>query len=170
MPSSLLVFSLAIFSRNILRTVLRLFKAHANGRNIVGPNMLRPFAWSHNNVGTCWYLLRIVWNRSNFWAHANGHNIVGQQHATLLGPTCSVRLHGTTTMLAIVAYSLKPVKLLGPYKRTQHCWPTKRIIVGPNMLRPFAWSHNNVGPKTPTTRNNVVFAWAFTIANLLCFL
>ena len=59
-PSSLLVFSLAFFSRNILRTVLRLFKAHANGRNIVG-----------------------------------------QQHATLLGPTCCVRLHGATTMLAL---------------------------------------------------------------------
>ena len=27
-------------------------------------------------------------------------------------------------MLALVAYSLKPVKLLGPCKRTQHCWPT----------------------------------------------
>ena len=30
-------------------------KAHANG-----PNMLHPFAWNHNNVGTCWHLLRIV--------------------------------------------------------------------------------------------------------------
>ena len=70
-----------------------------------------------------------------FKAHANGRNIVDQQHATLLGPTCCVRLHGTTTMLALVAYSLEPVKLLGPCKRTQHCWP-----------------------KTPTatTRNNVV--------------
>ena len=38
--------------------------------------------------------------------HANGRDIVGQQHATLLGPTCWVRLHGTTTMLALVAYSL----------------------------------------------------------------
>ena len=34
-------------------------------------------------------------------AHKNGRNIVGQQHATLLGPTCCVRLHGTTTMLAL---------------------------------------------------------------------
>ena len=33
----------------------------------------------------------------------------------------------------------------GPCKRTQHCWPTTRNIVGPNMLRPFAWNHNNVG-------------------------
>ena len=44
--------------------------------------------------------------------HANRHNIVGQQHATLLGLTCYVRLHVTTTMLALVAYSLKLVKLL----------------------------------------------------------
>ena len=47
--------------------------------------------------------------------------------------------------LASVAYSLKLVKLLGPYKRTQHCWPTTRNIVVLNMLRPFAWNHNNVG-------------------------
>ena len=38
----------------------------------------------------------------NIKAHANGRNIVGQQHATLLGPTCCVRLHGTTTMLGLV--------------------------------------------------------------------
>ena len=82
-------------------------------------------------------------------------------------------------MLALVAYTLKPVKLLDPCKRTQHCWPTTRNIVGPNMLRPFEWNHNNVGTccvkfeisqtfrpmqtdatllaKNPsTTRNNVV--------------
>ena len=29
-------------------------------------------------------------------------------------------------MLALVAYSLKSVKHLEPYKRTQHCWPTTR--------------------------------------------
>ena len=49
------------------------------------------------------------------------------------------------TMLALVAFSLKPVKLLGPYKRTQHCWPTTRNIIGSYLLRPFAWNHNNVG-------------------------
>ena len=31
--------------------------------------------------------------------------------ASLKNLTCCVRLHGTTTMLALVAYSLKPVKL-----------------------------------------------------------
>ena len=33
----------------------------------------------------------------------------------------------------------------GSCKRTQHCWVTTCNIVGPNMLRPFAWNHNNVG-------------------------
>ena len=33
----------------------------------------------------------------------------------------------------------------GPCKRTQHCWPTTGNIGGPNILRPFAWKHNNVG-------------------------
>ena len=40
--------------------------------------------------------------------HTNGSNIVGPNNVV----TCCVRLHGTTTMLALVAYSLKPVKLL----------------------------------------------------------
>ena len=44
-------------------------------------------------------------------------------------------------MLALVAYSLKPVKILGPCKRTQHCWPTATSNVGScwHLLRPFAW-------------------------------
>ena len=46
--------------------------------------------------------------------------------------------------LALVAYSLKPVKLLGPCKRTQHCWPTTPNKVGYcwHLLRPFAWAFN----------------------------
>ena len=36
-------------------------------------------------------------------------------------------------------------RVKGPCKRTQHCWPTTRNIVEPNMLRPFAWNRNNVG-------------------------
>ena len=42
-------------------------------------------------------------------------------------------------LLALVAYSLKPVKLLGPYKRTQHCWPTTRKNVV-TCCGPFAWA------------------------------
>ena len=44
----------------------------------------------------------------------------------LIGPNMLRPLHGTTTMSTFVdTYCcLKPVKLLGPYKRTQQCWPT----------------------------------------------
>ena len=78
-------------------------------------------------------------------AHASGRNFVGQQHATLLGTTCCISLHRTTTMwamLAPVAYSLKTIKLLGPCKRRQHCWPktpnnTQQCC---DLLRPFAWA------------------------------
>ena len=41
-------------------------------------------------------------HETNVKAHANGRNIVGQQHATLSGQTCCIRLHGTTTMLALI--------------------------------------------------------------------
>ena len=45
-------------------------------------------------------------------------------------------------MLTFVAYSLKLVKLLGPCKRMQHCWPTTPNNVGScwHLLRPFAWA------------------------------
>ena len=46
--------------------------------------------------------LLIYCSRFGLKAHANGRNILGQQHATLLGPTCCVRLYGITTMLALV--------------------------------------------------------------------
>ena len=85
-------------------------------------------------------------------------------------------------LLALVAYSLKPVKLLGSCKRTQLCWPTTPNIVGPNnvvtccvrlhgtttMLALVAYSLKPVkllGPckRTqhcwPTTRNNVGSCW-----------
>ena len=44
--------------------------------------------------------------------------------------------------LELVAYSLRPVNLLGPCKRTQHCWPTTPNNVGScwHLLRPFAWA------------------------------
>ena len=45
-------------------------------------------------------------------------------------------------LLALVAYSLKPVKLLGPCKRTQHCWPKppNSMLQCCDLLRPFAWA------------------------------
>ena len=49
-------------------------------------------------------------------------------------------------MLALVAHSLKRVKLLGPCKRTQYCWPTTPNNVGNcwHLLRPFAWAFSAV--------------------------
>ena len=78
-------------------------------------------------------------------AHANGRNIVGQQRSTLLGLTCCVRLHGTATVLALVACSLRPVKLLGQCKRTQHCWPTtcnKVVTCCVRLHGPLCTQHN----------------------------
>ena len=45
-------------------------------------------------------------------------------------------------MLALVADGLKPVKLLGPCKRTQHFWPKtpKNTQQCCDLLRPFAWA------------------------------
>ena len=60
--------------------------------------------------------------------HAKGRNIVSQQLPTLLDVTCYIRLD---ILLHVFAQSLKPVKLLAPYKRTQHCW---------EFLCPFARS------------------------------
>ena len=75
--------------------------------------------------------------------HAKGRNIVGQQHATLLGPTCFIRLHRTTTMLALVGtrcIEFETGQTFGPSKLTQHCWPktpnnTQQCC---DWLRPFA--------------------------------
>ena len=51
-------------------------------------------------------------------AYANGRNIVGQ-HATLLGPTSCVRLHGTTTILALFG-PFRPVHANGRNIVGQH--------------------------------------------------
>ena len=61
--------------------------------------------------------------------------------------TCCVRLHKQCWhLLALVAYSLKPVKLLGPCKRTQHCWAnnTQKCweFLALVVLRPIANGRN----------------------------
>ena len=82
------------------------------------------------------YFTRINWD----WkAHTNGRNIVGQQNATLLGVREPQQFWH---LLALFAYSFKSVKLLGPCKRTKHCWPkasnnTQQCC---DLLRPFAWA------------------------------
>ena len=74
-------------------------------------------------------------------AHANELNIVCQQHATLLGPTCCVCFHGTTTMFGY---------LLGiAWNRSNICCNKSQhfncSVAGETMLRPFAWNHNHFG-------------------------
>ena len=81
--------------------------------------------------------------RNRVKAHANGRNIVGRQHAKLLGPTCCavcVEPQQCWHLLVLVGCSLKPLKLLDPYKRTQPCWPTTHNDVACDLLRPFAWA------------------------------
>ena len=127
-------------------------------------------AENKRNVGICWakrltgfkldatyanimqYSPTWCTNESNIFCPTCWHNML-RSFARALRPmqkdptpnnvvTCCVRLHGTTTMLALVAYSLKPVKLLGPCKRTQHCRPTTPNNVGScwHSFRPFAWA------------------------------
>ena len=57
-------------------------------------------------------------------------------------------------LLVPLAYSLKAVKLLGPRKRSQHCWPKT-----PNntqqcwdMLGPFAWASRLIVQYSKTTQ------------------
>ena len=117
-----------------------------------------------NNTQQCWELLALVATvcrglkgpcKRTQPCWPTTPNIVGPNNVV----TCCARLHGTTTMLALVAYSLKPVKLLGPCNRTQHCWPTTPNNVGScwHLLRPFAGdlkAHANglniVGQQHPT--------------------
>ena len=51
-------------------------------------------------------------------------NIAGPNNVV----TCCIRLHGTTIMLALVAYSLKPVKLLAQQVQTFLLFCDRRSI------------------------------------------
>ena len=54
-------------------------------------------------------------------------------------------LYGTTTMLALDAYSLKPVKLLVQQVPTFLLFCDRQLKCSATLLHPFAWNHNNVG-------------------------
>ena len=56
---------------------------------------------------------------------ANGRNIVG---CYMLGPFAHP-VAFCWMLLCFVAQSLKPVKLLAPCKRAQHCWPTSPTLL-----------------------------------------
>ena len=82
---------------------------------------------------------------------ANGRNIVGQQLLTLLDVTCCVCCTPSCMLLRVVGQSLKPVILLAPCKRTQHCW---------ELLRQFARRSRSytVGPPmTATSLQRLLF-------------
>ena len=88
------------FNRNDLDD-LRYHKAHAKRtqhcrpttRDTVGPNIMRPFAWNRNNVGTCWHLLRRGLKPvKRLDQYKRTRNIVGQQQATVLWLVASVCL------------------------------------------------------------------------------
>ena len=50
-----------------------------------------------------------------------------------------------TLQIAFVAIVAFQLDTKGPCKRSQHCWPTRRNIVGPNMLRAFARALKVIG-------------------------
>ena len=123
-------------------------------RNIVGPDMLRPFTWNHNNVGTCCVLFE-----TGQTFGATSPNISTVLLPVMRSATMLPRLHpGTTTMLA-----------------AWKCLRTRiaRITV-PECIASLD-DANNVGSccvrlhaptqQVPTTLNSVLrpFAWAFSL-------
>ena len=125
------------------------------------PTMLRPFAWAlllANNVASvCMGLKNVRLNKkvTSGSCHPTDHNVLRpvQMDATLLANNtqhCWAQHVASVCMepqqywhlLALVAYSLKPVKRLVPCKRTQHCWPRARnnVVTCCELLRPFAWA------------------------------
>ena len=83
---------------NIFKNSKRV-KAYANGRKIVGPNMLRPFAWNHNT-----YCVQFETSQTfrPIGAINYGRNIVGHKLPTTRNNfvTCWVRLHGPLKTLS----------------------------------------------------------------------
>ena len=116
------------------------FKPCANGRNIVGCYMLRPFA---HPAACCWMLLRKVGNRSNFSAKNSQHffcSVIAEAQCnnvasictalpTLLGP-CTLIMHGLQRLIGCILPTM--------HCMSQHCW---------ELLHPFAHhcqhAHNN---------------------------
>ena len=78
-------------------------------------------------------------------------------------------------LLALFACSLKPVKLLGPCKRTQHCWPTTPNNVGScwHFLRPFAWALNApllvFDSSCPSRKSNNLYQLLLVCSTVFCF-
>ena len=111
-----------------------LIKQRANGRNIVGCYMLRPFA---HPVACCWMLLRVVAQS------LKPVNLFTQQLPTFLlfrdrrsvAQRCWIRLHSSSNIVGprtLITHGLQ--RLMGcifptMHCRSQHCW---------ELLHPFA--------------------------------
>ena len=108
-------------------TMLRLF---AWGFNIIGCYMLRPFA---HPVACCRMLLRVVAQslKPVIGCVQTGTTLLtnNSQHCWML------HVASVCTPYCMLAQSLKPVILLAPCKRTQHCWLTTPNIVGSCCVR-----------------------------------
>ena len=120
-------------------------KPHANGRNLVGCYMLRPFA---HPVACCWMLLRKVWNRSNFSANNSQHffySVIAEAWCNIVGSVCRA-LPTLLVPRTLVTRGLQ--RLMGCILPTMHCRSQKCW----ELLHPFA--HH-----CPHARNNSQHCW-----------
>ena len=129
---------------NVMTLHVLIIKAHANGRN---------------KSQHCCMLLGFFCQQCCVHLHGP-KSLTGFKSS--IHNKCQHCLHGTTTMLALV-YSLKPVKLLGPCKRTQHCWQKNpnNTHKGPCKQTQHCWQTTQCcvrlhGPLCVLLANNVV--------------
>ena len=134
-------------------------KPHANGRNIVGCYILRPFA---HPVGCCWMLLgllRKVWNRSNFSANNSQHFFVPgspKRSATMLDPFAQLFQHcwGHARSLPMVYKDLWVVSF-------------PRCTAGPNIAGSCCMRLQTTA-KTQATTPNIVGATMLGVVTSVC--
>ena len=131
-------------------------KPRANGRNIVGCYMLRPFA---HPVACCCVLLRKVWNRSNFSANNSPHffcSVIAEALRNNVGSVCTPlpTLLGPRTLIMHGLQRLTGCILPTMHCRSQHCW---------ELLHPFATTAN-----THATTPNIVGTTMLGVVASVC--
>ena len=80
-------------------------------------------------------------------AHANKRNIVGRTTCSTFGPNMLRPFERGTTMLALVAYGLKPAKFWAQQVPQHFYCSVTGESVAQQCCAPFAWNHNNIGPR-----------------------
>ena len=118
----------------------------------------------------CWHLLRIVWNRSNFWRNKSQHCLLFCDRRRV-AQQCCARLHGNTTMLAswkrpCMRIAINVPECIASLDNCQQCWSCCVRLHAPRnkwqqlptvlgqqccaLLRPFAWAsrHSEVEVRT----------------------